>query len=183
MDPIVVGVDTRDSSRAALEFAADEARLRDVELVVAHVHASHPKSSAMPNTPSRTFVGDASDPVFMSSREPAPAPDAQGRRVDARRQEDDYRRSQATADDSDVELRAAIEEMIAELGPRRPDNVSVRILNESHAAKALVEAANDASMLVVGSRGRGGFSGLMLGSVSQQCAHHAQCPVVVVRES
>jgi nucleotide-binding universal stress UspA family protein len=35
-------------------------------------------------------------------------------------------------------------------------------------------------MLVVGSRGLGGFRGLMLGSVGQQCAHHASCPVVIV---
>ena len=47
-------------------------------------------------------------------------------------------------------------------------------------ASALVERSKDSELLVVGSRGRGGFTGLLLGSVSQQCATHAQCPVVIV---
>ena len=58
-----------------------------------------------------------------------------------------------------------------------------RTVVEGSAATALLEAAQGADLLVVGSRGRGGFAGLLLGSVSQQCAHHASCPVVIVRAS
>jgi len=47
-------------------------------------------------------------------------------------------------------------------------------------ASVLVDLARDADLLVVGSRGRGGFTGLLLGSVSQRCAERSPCPVVVV---
>lgn len=51
---------------------------------------------------------------------------------------------------------------------------------EGTPAQVLVEAAQGADLLVVGTRGHGGFTGLLLGSVSQQAAHHAPCPVVIV---
>jgi nucleotide-binding universal stress UspA family protein len=58
--------------------------------------------------------------------------------------------------------------------------VSTRVV-EGQAASVLLEAADGADLLVVGSRGLGGFRELLLGSVSQQCASPATCPVVVVR--
>ena len=47
-------------------------------------------------------------------------------------------------------------------------------------ASALLTAAAGAELLVVGSRGRGGFAGLLMGSVSLECAHHTPCPLVIV---
>ncbi len=55
-----------------------------------------------------------------------------------------------------------------------------KLVVEEPAGKALVEAAQDADLLVAGSRGHGGFTGLLLGSVSQYCAHRAPCPVVII---
>jgi nucleotide-binding universal stress UspA family protein len=53
------------------------------------------------------------------------------------------------------------------------------VVTEGHPAKVLLDASADAEMLVVGSRGHGGFAGMLLGSVSSHCAEHATCPVLV----
>ncbi len=52
---------------------------------------------------------------------------------------------------------------------------------KGRASDTLLDAARDAALLVVGNRGRGGFRGLLLGSVSHQIAQHASCPVVIIR--
>lgn len=54
-------------------------------------------------------------------------------------------------------------------------------VTEGHPSEVLLKAAAGADLLVVGSRGHGGFAGMRLGSVSGQAVHHAHCPVLVVR--
>jgi nucleotide-binding universal stress UspA family protein len=62
------------------------------------------------------------------------------------------------------------------------DQIEIRrTLKKGRPADTLMTAAEGATMLVVGNRGRGGFVGLRLGSVSQAIAHHSPCPLVIVR--
>ncbi len=64
-------------------------------------------------------------------------------------------------------------------GPVPPPTVRITV-REGSAAQVLLEASRGARMLVVGSRGHGGFAGLLLGAVSAAAAEHAKCPVLVV---
>lgn len=86
-------------------------------------------------------------------------------------------------DELEKSSQALMEEMVAAaLGPAGARSRPVELLSSpAGAARALLDVARGADLLVVGSRGRGTCRGLLLGSVSQQCVHHAPCPVVVVR--
>jgi nucleotide-binding universal stress UspA family protein len=81
--------------------------------------------------------------------------------------------SQRTAED----LRSEITDV---LGEQPPIVVQPRV-KQGNPAKVLIEESADADLLVVGTRGHGGFRGLVLGSVSQHVAAYARCPVTVVR--
>ena len=70
-------------------------------------------------------------------------------------------------------------EALAHLGDVDGVEVKSRLVRGA-AAPALLDAGDGAALLVVGARGHGGFTGLLLGSVSQQVSHHAPCPVVIV---
>jgi nucleotide-binding universal stress UspA family protein len=73
----------------------------------------------------------------------------------------------------------AAQEAVRRSGGSKPPSVSVRAIT-GLAARVLIDASRDADLIVVGSRGAGGFARLILGSVSSQVIHHAACPVVVV---
>ncbi|SDD78751.1 universal stress protein [Glycomyces harbinensis] len=77
------------------------------------------------------------------------------------------------------ELNTTVDEIAAE----RPRVRVERHVAEGHPAPALIDQSKDAELLVVGSRGHGGFVGAIIGSVSQYCVHHAPCPVLIIRNA
>jgi nucleotide-binding universal stress UspA family protein len=73
----------------------------------------------------------------------------------------------------------AVAEAAGRLGSSSPDSVTVLSVS-GNAARELIEASRQVDLVVVGSRGGGGFASLMMGSTSSQVVHHAYCPVVVM---
>jgi nucleotide-binding universal stress UspA family protein len=74
---------------------------------------------------------------------------------------------------------AVLSTVIEGAGAPAAGEIDARVV-EGNPVTVLVEASEHADLLVVGSRGRGGLRGLLLGSVSQRCVERARCPVVVV---
>ncbi len=84
--------------------------------------------------------------------------------------------------DFETSAKQILTEALAEVSGLDPE-VPVRpLVIEGHAAEVLLKAARGAELLVVGSRGHGGFTSALLGSVSMYCVLHAHCPVLVVRD-
>ena len=161
---IVIGVDASPNSRRALAWAAAEARLRQAVLQV--VHAYHSRNLAGPVYFGSSHTYDATVGAAGAS------PPELSTSVHSREAFEDAVRGQAD------EL---LETLLGELG-ETVSGVEVRrtVVEDRHPAEALVQLSVDADLLVVGSRGRGGFSELLLGSVSHAAVLHAVCPVVVV---
>lgn len=177
MAEILVGVDGSPASQTALEFAVEEARLRDADLIALHAYKLvAPDASS--NYRYQRHLLDLPAHVYEVT---APR-DEVARRAETLKHEEDYRRSRAWVGAAEKQARQIVLDMIAELGEQRGDvKVLPRLIADAHPAEALVEASAGAELLVVGSRGLGGFKGLLLGSVSLQCVQHARCPVIIVR--
>jgi nucleotide-binding universal stress UspA family protein len=93
--------------------------------------------------------------------------------------------SAEASDGGDGQIRASAESMLRtvvaqEVGPSTGIRVKAEV-GEGSAAQLLLEAAKDAFLVVVGSRGHGGIAGTLLGSVSQSLAQHSPCPVLIIR--
>jgi nucleotide-binding universal stress UspA family protein len=85
----------------------------------------------------------------------------------------------ARTEDARVAAQAETDKVLAGLDGPRPESVTVKAVH-GFVVDELINAGKDADMLVVGSRGAGGFTRLMMGSVASQVAQHAYCPVLIV---
>jgi nucleotide-binding universal stress UspA family protein len=166
MARIVVGVDASPGALRALTWAAGEARLRLATLEV--VHAYHAQALAAPlYFPSQTAL-----PGRDAAAGPRPTEDELARTAELQAEFQQAVRGQAD------EL---LEHLLGEAG-EAIEGIDVRptVVEDRNPAEALVELSHDADLVVVGARGRGGFTSLLLGSVSHAVVHHARCPVVVI---
>lgn len=82
----------------------------------------------------------------------------------------------------EADARAMLEQDVKEVLGTEPGASLTMTVVEGNPARVLTDASSAASLLVVGSRGRGQFAGMLLGSVSEFLVTHAHCPVVVVRD-
>ena len=86
------------------------------------------------------------------------------------------------ADYSELAAKVAGDAIAEVAGPAGSAEIRPKVV-EGNPAAALLAASAGAELLVLGSRGHGGFVEALLGSVSQHCVHHAKCPVVIIRDS
>ena len=158
MSDIVVGVDGSESALEALRWAVQDAARRNATVTAIHVYP--PKRERSPHLAALSFV----------------TAEATVQRV-----ADDERQWR---EERSAEARRSAERVLADIVRSAEPPKSVRIhqvvVEDERPVRVLMDRSAKADLLVVGARGRGGFGGLKLGSVSQQLTVHAKCPVVVV---
>ena len=86
----------------------------------------------------------------------------------------------AVLEDFEKDAANVLDEVVSATHEAHPNLKLVSSLLQGPTAQTIMERAKEADMVVVGSRGRGGFSGLLLGSVGQQLVHHCPVPVVII---
>lgn len=86
----------------------------------------------------------------------------------------------AVLEDFEKDAGAVLEQVAEEVRKAHPDLELQSTLVQGPTAQSIIEKAKQADMVVVGSRGKGGFTGLLLGSVGQQLVHHCPAPVVII---
>jgi nucleotide-binding universal stress UspA family protein len=160
MKRIVVGVDGSEHSERALQRAAEEAALRGATVEAVYVFSlpHRPLSFDLIGLPHG--AGLAGRPV---------SPDAPAHHPPTAMQE-----AQEHAD-------RQLEQLVARvLGPDAVRTTRMIAIGSDHPAESLISHSRDAELLVIGTRGLGGFTGMLLGSVAHQCVQHCRCPMLIL---
>lgn len=162
MTRVVVGVDGSEHSTRALQRAVAEAELRggSVEAVYVYEPPRRTLSEDLISLP--LGVGAGISHRSISPGGPAhspPSPEVEAHAV-----------AEARLERFVAEATAGLDGPVPRLVPLAGD----------HPAAALIAHAEDADLLVIGTRGLGGFAGMLLGSVAHQCIQHATCPVLIL---
>jgi nucleotide-binding universal stress UspA family protein len=162
MGRIIVGVDGSAPSIRALRWASEEAQVRGA--VVHAVYAYKPLAGVRGRAP-------ATHALARSGAEPAG-----GGGLEAEALAPAVATVESAQREADARLATAVGLLVG-----MPAPVETEAVASDRPAEVLIQRSRHAELLVVGSRGRGGMAGLLLGSVSQQCILHAHCPVVMLR--
>jgi len=93
-----------------------------------------------------------------------------------------YPDDQVRTEEAQKAAQAETDEVLAGLNGAHPESVTVKAVH-GFPVEELVNAGRDADMIVLGSRGAGGFSRLLMGSTASQVVQHAHCPVLIVRHA
>lgn len=161
MSGIVVGVDGSENALEALRWAVQDAQRRRTTVTAVYVYP--PRRERSPHQAALSFV----------------TAESAVKRVAA---EDRAWREERTAE-ARQKAERMLSDMVRHAVPDAPVTIHRIAVEDERPARVLIERSASAELLVVGARGRGGFGGLKLGSVSQQVTVHAKCPVMIVRDS
>jgi nucleotide-binding universal stress UspA family protein len=137
----------------------------------------------------RIVVGiDGSEPSLLALRWAARQAELTGAALEAVTSWDwptSYGWSMPLSSDYDPagDARGVLDKALEAVRRERPKVEIVETVMEGHAAPCLVETSKGADLLVVGSRGHGQFTGMLLGSVSEHCVTNSHCPVLVFRDA
>ncbi len=160
MTRIVVGVDGSPNSRRALRRAVEEAELRGGSVDAIYVYP--PAQRSWSDDLIGLAVGAASAIGSVTDDGPAHHPPS---------------REQEAHDQAQSQLEQFVAEALGEAPAQEPRLMAI---TAGHPAEALIEQSRTADMLVIGTRGRGGFGGMLLGSVAHQCIQRSHCPVLIL---
>ena len=162
MTLILVGVDGSPHSMRALRRGIEEAALRNGEVKAVYVIPPARRSllDGMASMP--TGITTPLGVEEISTDDPAHHPPS---------------RDEVAIDEAGLQLKQIVAEVVSQTEGPEPTMV---VIADEHPAEALIHESSNADLLVIGTRGFGGFRGMLLGSVAHQCIQNSRCPLLIL---